>query len=86
MEKDFGYFKNLGIPNFSYQIKKDKNFTSGFDMPDMAQLYMLYDDLKCYNSVSFKVLVTHNDIFKIYRTITIKKIFLENFEIIFEIF
>ena len=47
---------------------------------------MLYDDLKCYNSVSFKVLVTHNDIFKIYRTITIKKIFLENFEIIFEIF
>ena len=33
-----------------------------------------------------KGLVTHNDILKIYTTITIKNIFLEYFEIIFEIF
>ena len=33
-----------------------------------------------------KGLVTHNDILKIYRTIVIKKIFLEYFETIFEIY
>ena len=37
-------------------------------------------------SKDLKGLVTHNDILKIYTTITIKNIFLEYFEIIFEIF
>ena len=34
----------------------------------------------------YKGFVTHNDILKIYRTITIKKIFLEYFEILWKYF